>query len=72
MQIASVTETGGKKLGRLRSPLPRDPRQSDAEAMKLSVTTIFITALAELIQLLGAGKINAFFDQPTPELSGWF
>lgn len=26
---------------------------------------IYHGALAELIQLLGAGKINAFFDQPT-------
>jgi methyl-accepting chemotaxis protein-1 (serine sensor receptor) len=42
MQIACVSETGGKKLGCYEA-LPRDPRQSDAERWKSNVTTISIT-----------------------------
>ncbi|MDJ4947008.1 methyl-accepting chemotaxis protein [Salmonella enterica] len=46
--------------------LPRDPRQSEAAFLEIKRTyDIYHGALAELIQLLGAGKINAFFDQPT-------
>jgi methyl-accepting chemotaxis protein-1 (serine sensor receptor) len=33
---------------------------------------IYHGALAELIQLLGAGKINAFFDQPTQSYQDGF
>ena len=46
--------------------LPRDPRQSTAAAAEIKRNyDIYHNALAELIQLLGAGKINEFFDQPT-------
>ncbi|EGG1882921.1 methyl-accepting chemotaxis protein [Salmonella enterica] len=46
--------------------LPRDPRQSEAAFLEIKRTyDIYHGALAELIQLLGAGKINEFFDQPT-------
>ncbi len=44
----------------------RDPRQSTAAAAEIKRNyDIYHNALAELIQLLGAGKINEFFDQPT-------
>ncbi len=43
--------------------LPRDPRQSEAAFLEIKRTyDIYHGALAELIQLLGAGKINEFFD----------
>lgn len=46
--------------------MPRDPRQSTAAAAEIKRNyDIYHNALAELIQLLGAGKINEFFDQPT-------
>ncbi|EGT9224905.1 methyl-accepting chemotaxis protein [Salmonella enterica] len=46
--------------------LPRDSRQSEAAFLEIKRTyDIYHGALAELIQLLGAGKINEFFDQPT-------
>ncbi len=45
---------------------PRDARQSEETAKEVKRTyDIYHNALAELIQLLGSGKINAFFDQPT-------
>lgn len=41
--------------------LPRDPRQSEASFLEIKRTyDIYHGALAELIQLLGAGKINEF------------
>ncbi|AEZ48394.1 methyl-accepting chemotaxis protein [Salmonella enterica subsp. enterica serovar Typhi] len=41
--------------------LPRDPRQSEAAFLEIKRTyDIYHDALAELIQLLGAGKINEF------------
>lgn len=41
--------------------LPRDPRQSEAAFLEIKRTyDIYHGALAELIQLLGAGKINEF------------
>lgn len=44
--------------------LPRDPRQSEAAFLEIKRTyDIYHGALAELIQLLGAGKINEFFDK---------
>lgn len=46
--------------------LPRNSRQSTAAATEIKRNyDIYHNALAELIQLLSAGKINAFFDQPT-------
>lgn len=49
--------------------MPRDPRQSTAAAAEIKRNyDIYHNALAELIQLLGAGKINEFFDQPTGDI----
>lgn len=46
--------------------IPLDARQDSEAAEKLKQNyTILHDALAELIQLLGSGKINEFFDQPT-------
>ena len=46
--------------------IPQDPRQDPQATEKLKQQYgILYGALSELIQLLGEGKINAFFDQPT-------
>jgi len=53
--------------------LPRDPRQSEEAAREIKRNyDIYHGALAELIQLLGAGKINEFFDQPTQSYQDGF
>ncbi len=45
---------------------PQDPRQDPQSAERVKQQyDILYGALSELIQLLGEGKINAFFDQPT-------
>ncbi|AFM58357.1 methyl-accepting chemotaxis protein [Enterobacter cloacae] len=73
MQIASVSLKQAEKNWAAYETLPRDPRQSDAEAMEIKRNyEIYHGALAELIQLLGAGKINAFFDQPTQSYQDGF
>ena len=73
MQIASVSLKQAEKNWAAYESLPRDPRQSDAEAMEIKRNyDIYHGALAELIQLLGAGKINAFFDQPTQSYQDGF
>ena len=73
MQIASVSLKQAEKNWAAYETLPRDPRQSDAEAMEIKRNyDIYHGALAELIQLLGAGKINAFFDQPTQSYQDGF
>jgi methyl-accepting chemotaxis protein-1 (serine sensor receptor) len=73
MQIASVSLKQAEKNWAAYEALPRDPRQSDAEAMEIKRNyDIYHGALAELIQLLGAGKINAFFDQPTQSYQDGF
>ncbi|WP_430495556.1 Tar ligand binding domain-containing protein, partial [Escherichia coli] len=49
------------------------PRQSEAAFQEINRTyDIYHGALAELIQLLGDGKINAFFDQPTQSYQDGF
>lgn len=66
MQIASASLKQAEKNWADYEALPRDPRQSEAASAEIKRNyDIYHNALAELIQLLGAGKINAFFDQPT-------
>ena len=73
MQIASASLKQAEKNWADYEALPRDPRQSDADAMEIKRNyDIYHGALAELIQLLGAGKINAFFDQPTQSYQDGF
>jgi methyl-accepting chemotaxis protein-1 (serine sensor receptor) len=73
MQIASASLKQAEKNWAAYEALPRDPRQNDAEAMEIKRNyDIYHGALAELIQLLGAGKINAFFDQPTQSYQDGF
>ncbi|MBK0865176.1 Tar ligand binding domain-containing protein, partial [Enterococcus faecium] len=66
MQVASTALKLTEKNWAIYESLPRDPRQSEAAFQEINRTYgIYHGALAELIQLLGDGKINAFFDQPT-------
>ncbi|RZM90554.1 MULTISPECIES: methyl-accepting chemotaxis protein [unclassified Escherichia] len=66
MQSASISLKQAEKNWADYEALPRDPRQSEAAATEIKRNyDIYHNALAELIQLLGAGKINEFFDQPT-------
>ncbi len=66
MQIASASLKQAEKSWAEYEALPRDPRQSEGAALEIKRNyDIYHSALAELIQLLGAGKINEFFDQPT-------
>ncbi|MEB6379782.1 methyl-accepting chemotaxis protein [Leclercia adecarboxylata] len=66
MQIAAASLKQAEKNWADYQALPRDPRQSEGAALEIKRTyDIYHGALAELIQLLGAGKINEFFDQPT-------
>ncbi|MGC6034584.1 methyl-accepting chemotaxis protein [Enterobacter hormaechei] len=73
MQIASASLKQAEKNWADYEALPRDPRQSDAAALEIKRNyDIYHVALAELIQLLGAGKINEFFDQPTQSYQDGF
>ena len=66
MQIATTSLKLAEKHWAEYEALPRDPRQSETAAVEIKRNyDIYHNALAELIQLLGAGKINDFFDQPT-------
>lgn len=66
MQIATTSLKQAEARWNEYQALPRDPRQSEAAAAEVKRNyDIYHGALAELIQLLGAGKINEFFDQPT-------
>ncbi|MFV0264948.1 MAG: methyl-accepting chemotaxis protein [Kluyvera sp.] len=66
MQIATKSLSEAEKRWAEYTAMPRDPRQSEAAALEIQRNyDIYHGALAELIQLLGAGKINDFFDQPT-------
>ena len=66
MQIATKSLGEAEKRWAEYTAMPRDPRQSEAAALEIQRNyDIYHGALAELIQLLGAGKINDFFDQPT-------
>lgn len=66
MQSASISLKQAEKNWADYEALPRDPRQSTAAAAEIKRNyDIYHNALAELIQLLGAGKINEFFDPPT-------
>ena len=66
MQIATKSLSEAEKRWAEYEAMPRDPRQSEAAALEIRRNyDIYHGALAELIKLLGAGKINDFFDQPT-------
>src|SRR5690606_10044081 len=66
MQIATTSLKQAEVRWNEYQALPRDPRQSEAAAAEVKRNyDIYHGALAELIQLLGAGKISEFFDQPT-------
>ena len=73
MQVASTALKLTEKNWAVYESLPRDPRQSEAAFQEINRTyDIYHGALAELIQLLGEGKINAFFDQPTQSYQDGF
>ncbi|WP_445662978.1 methyl-accepting chemotaxis protein [Enterobacter ludwigii] len=73
MQIAAASLKQAEKNWAEYEALPRDPRQNDADATEIKRNyDIYHGALSELIQLLGAGKINAFFDQPTQSYQDGF
>ncbi|ELP5694265.1 methyl-accepting chemotaxis protein [Enterobacter ludwigii] len=73
MQIAAASLKQAEKNWAEYEALPCDPRQNDADATEIKRNyDIYHGALAELIQLLGAGKINAFFDQPTQSYQDGF
>ncbi|MFU0886946.1 methyl-accepting chemotaxis protein [Kluyvera sichuanensis] len=66
MQIATKSLSDAEKRWTEYEAMPRDPGQSEAAALEIKRNyDIYHGALSELIQLLGAGKINDFFDQPT-------
>ncbi len=66
MQIASASLKQAELHWNEYQALPHDPRQNEAVTQEIKRQyDIYHGALAELIQLLGAGKINEFFDQPT-------
>ncbi|ALB71985.1 methyl-accepting chemotaxis protein [Cronobacter muytjensii] len=73
MQIASTSLKQAETHWADYQALPRDPRQSEEYAQEIKRNyDIYHGALAELIQLLGAGKINEFFDQPTQKYQDGF
>lgn len=73
MLIASQSLKQAEKEWAEYEALPRDPRQSEESINEIKRNyAIYHGALAELIQLLGAGKINEFFDQPTQKYQDGF
>ncbi|ELY4663258.1 methyl-accepting chemotaxis protein [Cronobacter muytjensii] len=73
MQVASTSLKQAETHWADYQALPRDPRQSEEYAQEIKRNyDIYHGALAELIQLLGAGKINEFFDQPTQKYQDGF
>lgn len=73
MQIATTSLKVAEKNWAEYQALPIDPRQSQTAAQEIKRNyDIYHGALAELIQLLGAGKINEFFDQPTQSYQDGF
>ena len=73
MQVASASLKQAEEKWAAYQALPRDPRQSEQAAVEIKRNyDIYHGALAELIQLLGAGKINDFFDQPTQKYQDGF
>lgn len=66
MQIATKSLSDAEQRWEEYKAMPRDPRQSESTMLEIQRNyDIYHDALKELIQLLGDGKINAFFDQPT-------
>ncbi|MGW9901675.1 methyl-accepting chemotaxis protein [Cronobacter sp. 153480017-3] len=73
MQIASSSLKQAETHWADYQALLRDPRQSEEYAQEIKRNyDIYHGALAELIQLLAAGKINEFFDQPTQKYQDGF
>lgn len=73
MQIAATSLKRAEEQWTAYEALPRDPRQSSEATREIKRNyEIYHGALAELIQLLGAGKINQFFDQPTQKYQDGF
>ncbi|MGB7801681.1 methyl-accepting chemotaxis protein [Buttiauxella sp.] len=73
MLIASQSLKQAEKEWSEYETLPRDPRQNEQSINEIKRNyAIYHGALAELIQLLGAGKINEFFDQPTQKYQDGF
>lgn len=73
MLIASQSLKQAEKEWAAYEALPHDPRQSEESINEIKRNyVIYHGALAELIQLLGAGKINEFFDQPTQKYQDGF
>ena len=73
MLIASQSLKQAEKEWAAYEALPHDPRQSEESIAEIKRNYgIYHGALAELIQLLGAGKINEFFDQPTQKYQDGF
>ncbi|EKQ9979875.1 methyl-accepting chemotaxis protein [Cronobacter sakazakii] len=73
MQIASSSLKQAETHWAEYQALPRNPRQSEEYAQEIKRNyDIYHGALAELIQLLAAGKINEFFDQPTQKYQDGF
>lgn len=73
MLIASQSLKQAETQWAAYESLPHDPRQSEESISEIKRNyDIYHGALAELIQLLGAGKINEFFDQPTQKYQDGF
>ncbi len=71
MQVAQKSLSDAEKRWAEYEAMPRDPRQSESAALEIKRNyDIYHGALAELIQLLGAGKINDFLRPAYPGLSG--
>ncbi|CNL00855.1 methyl-accepting chemotaxis protein [Yersinia aldovae] len=73
--LASAKGTLGVAAERFKSyeQIPLDSQQNPDSAQKLKQTyDQYFGALTELIQLMEAGKINEFFDQPTSSFQNAF
>ncbi len=68
MQSASISLNRRKKTGRITKRCRVTRVRAPPQRQRSNVITYYHNALAELIQLLGAGKINEFFDQPTRDI----
>lgn len=66
IRTASTSLQQAEKYWSAYEALPRDPRQSKAASAEVKRRyVIYHKALADMIQLLSAGKIEEFFAQPT-------
>ena len=73
MQNAAASLQEAEKRWAQYQAQPRDPRQNEGAILDIKRRyDIYHGALAELILLLRAGKINDFFDQPTQSYQDGF